>query len=436
MSPRVTLAFALVLAAGCGHRGNPLPPLRKTPPPLAGFRLAQRGDTLEVAVTAPRASVDGVAYEEVTVEFLYGEGQIDLQKGGSRRAVRTEGGRHVVETLPLPAPGTLVRAAARAVSGSAVGPRTLIQALVAQAPLEAPRELKAEMLGGGVALAWQGQVPEAVPPPVLAPPPGPGLPGLPGQTPSTPGAPAATPGAPPTTRAATPPAPSPVTPPTVPPAAPQTIPPATPPAPPPETPPAGRPTGPGGTPAPASAAAGAVEAGTQPAAGPEALKAPASGFFIYRRIGDGPFAGPLLDAPLEERTHTDTAAPLGTSTCYVVRAVGSVMPLIESAPSNEACVDVRDIAAPATPAGLAILPHENGLEVLWSPSPEPDLAGYRLYRRAGKGAAEKLAELPPDKTSFLDATAKKGLVYRYSLSAFDQAGNESTPSAAAEGTLP
>jgi fibronectin type 3 domain-containing protein len=140
--------------------------------------------------------------------------------------------------------------------------------------------------------------------------------------------------------------------------------------------------------------------------------------------------------PLEERAHTDTAAPLGATACYVVRAVASVRPLIESAPSNESCVGVRDIAAPVTPAGLAILPRENGLEVLWSPSPEPDLAGYRLYRAAGEGTLEKLAELPPGKTGFLDESAQKGVVYRYSLSAFDQAGNESPPSPAVEGTLP
>jgi hypothetical protein len=425
MNARTSLLLALAVTPGCGHRGDPLPPLRKTPPALQEFRLAQRGDTLEVSAAAPRASVDGVRYEEVTVEFLYGEGEVDLMKAGSRRAVRTEGGRRVVETLPLPAPGKLVRAAARAAFGRDAGPRTLIQALVAQPLLEAPRELRAELVGGGVALAWQGEQPKAVPPPVLAPPSGPRLPGFPGATPS----PA---GAVPATAAAAPP----TTPPTEAPATPPAALPATPPVAPPETLPAARSAEPGGKPAPGATARPAGEKGPEPTAGPEAPKAPASGFFIYRRTGDGPFAGPLLEVPLEERAHTDTAAPLGATACYVVRAVASVRPLIESAPSNESCVGVRDIAAPVTPAGLAILPRENGLEVLWSPSPEPDLAGYRLYRAAGEGTLEKLAELPPGKTGFLDESAQKGVVYRYSLSAFDQAGNESPPSPAVEGTLP
>ena len=43
------LAAACVAASlACGHRGDPLPPLRHTPPGLAEFRLAQRGDALEV----------------------------------------------------------------------------------------------------------------------------------------------------------------------------------------------------------------------------------------------------------------------------------------------------------------------------------------------------------------------------------------------------
>ena len=128
--------------------------------------------------------------------------------------------------------------------------------------------------------------------------------------------------------------------------------------------------------------------------------------------------------------------PLGERVCYVVRAVASTDPLIESAPSNEACVERRDTTPPATPAGLAILPRSGGLDVLWSPSAEADLAGYRVYREASGQPRQRLAELGPDKAAFFDETAAKGATYRYTVTAFDQSGNESEPTDPVEGSLP
>jgi hypothetical protein len=115
------LLSTLALAPGCGHRGDPLPPLRRTPPPPQELRLAQRGDGLEVRATAPTASVDGVRYEALTVEFLWAEGKEDLEKAGRRRAVAAIPGATIVETLPLPSPGATVRVAARAVAGDKKG---------------------------------------------------------------------------------------------------------------------------------------------------------------------------------------------------------------------------------------------------------------------------------------------------------------------------
>jgi hypothetical protein len=385
---RATLAvFVLALALwGCGHRADPLPPLRKTPPAPGGFRLAERGDVLEISADAPRASVDGVPFQSVAIEFLHAEGHADLEKAGEKRRVTSPPGRRVSLTLPLPAPGTLVRATARAVAGRETGPKALTLALVAQPPLEPPQDLAATLTEGGVALSWKGARPVAVPPPVVTP-----------RTPLRPGAGGPARGGPatipPPTRPATPPA------------AEQALPPSS-------------------------------EAGTKPqetgAPSPPAL----GGFLVYRRVGAAPYGPPLVQKLLEEDRYDDTAAPLGTTSCYVVRAVASMDPLIESASSNEACVDVRDITAPAAPAGLAVLPRAGGLELLWTPSTEPDLAGYRVYRAVSGGPAERLAEVPPTRSAWLDATAQAGETYLYSLSAVDQAGNESPRSETVEVTRP
>jgi hypothetical protein len=332
--------------------------------------------------------VDGVAYEALTLEFLWASGRQELEKAGERRAVAAPPGRRVVETLPLPASGTIVRAAARGVAGGRRGQRTLTQTLVVQPPPDAPHDLAAVLAGNGVALSWRGARPKAP-----APPPAPA---------SAPVTPPAPPGAPPGAK-------------------------------------------PGSEAPPREAAAGSHAAkapGDAKAEAPGEARAPAAegprqrGFLVYRRLGGAAYDVPLVEEPVDERSLEDSVVPQGETACYVVRAAASTEPLVESAPSNEACVEVRDVAAPATPAGLAVLPRESALEVLWTPSVEPDLAGYRVYRAAAGGDMEKVAEPATTRASWLDETARPGIVYRYSVSAFDRAGNESPPAEPVEASLP
>ncbi len=400
MKGRVLLLGLLVFLPACGHRANPLPPRRKTPPAPADFRLAQRGDRIEFSATAPAASLDGVPYQTLGLEFLHTSRGVDLEKAGSRLSTRAAAGQRVRAELPLPAVGTLLRAAARCVVGHDKGARTLTKALVVQPPIEAPRELTATLTAEGVALAWQGTVPPAVAPPVL----GPKLPGTPRPAGTSGPAPRAGAAPAPTGSAPAPPAAEPST---------ATKPPAT-------SPPTTVGATPPGAPAPAAAAPAARQ----------------NGFFVYRRAKSGAYDAPLGEEPLEQPQLLDKTAPLAVTLCYVVRAAASSEPLIESAASNEACLERRDISPPAAPTGLAVLPRAGGLELLWSPSPEPDLAGYRVYRASGGAAAERLAELPATQASYLDATAKPGTSYQYTISGFDQAGNESPKSAPAEAILP
>jgi hypothetical protein len=161
-----------------------------------------------------------------------------------------------------------------------------------------------------------------------------------------------------------------------------------------------------------------------------------AGFFVYRRVGTESYRLPTGPQPLADRRSTDAAAPEGGKACYVVRAVASVDPLVESAPSNEACVDVRDIEPPAAPSGLAVLPRDKGLEVLWTPSVEADLAGYGVYREAKGEPRHKLADVEAGRSSWLDESASRGMDYRYTVTAVDRAGNESPEAPLVEGSLP
>ena len=358
--PGTALLTAALVAASlaCGHRGDPLPPLRHTPPGLAEFRLAQRGDALEVTLLTPAASVDGIAYERLVVEILFAQGEKDLEKAGERREVLAYARQRVVQAIALPAPGTIARAAARGIVGGEKGPRTLTMALIAQTPIAAPRELRTRLVADGVRLDWAGDLPKPVSAAVLPP----RMPGAPVQPPA-----------------------------------------------------------PDARPLPSPAVS---------------VERRVAGFHVYRRVGTESYRLPLAQEPLEEPSATDTTAPQGATACYVIRAAASVDPLVESAASNEACLEVRDIQPPAAPTGTAVLPRERGLEVLWTPSPEQDLAGYRVYREAPGEARSRVVELEAARSAWLDATARAGVVYQYDVTAIDRAGNESPRSPAVEASLP
>lgn len=372
------LAAALLVALGaCGHRGDPLPPLRHTPPALSEFRFSQRGNGLEVSVLAPGSSVDGIAYESLAIEFLSVEGPKDIEKTGRKRQVLAKPLERIVETLPLPAPGSIARAAARGIYGKDKGPRTLTMGLVVQSEVKAPGGLEVGLTEKGVHLAWTGDLPE----PVNATVQPARIPGLPS---TGPGPGPAGPTSPPTSGTA----------------------------------PAPTPTG---------AGAGAEEGGTK--IEPEK---PKSGFLVYRRVGSAAYARPLPPGLLEKRALQDAVAPRGEKVCYVVRAAASLEPLVESAASNEACLDVRDISPPAAPTGLAVVPRERGLEVVWTPSADEDVAAYRVYREGPGEPRRRLAEIPAGGSAWTDEAAKPGVAYRYSLTAVDQAGNESAATAPVE----
>ena len=142
-----------------------------------------------------------------------------------------------------------------------------------------------------------------------------------------------------------------------------------------------------------------------------------------------------MPVPLQAATFEDSAAP-GQSLCYVVRMAAATQPAIESASSNEVCVEVKDVEAPAAPSGVAALVREGAVELSWSPSSEPNLAVYRVYRARPGAAPERIAEVAPGESAYRDAAPERGVPFLYTVTAVDGAGNESPPSAPAEGSLP
>jgi hypothetical protein len=200
--------------------------------------------------------------------------------------------------------------------------------------------------------------------------------------------------------------------------------------------PAASPAAPVSPPAPGAVPAKPVMATVASMPAAPATKPPTPGFRIFRRDPIASYEAPMNPVPITTNGFEDRTAGAGPRWCYVVRAAASVDPVVESVASNEVCVDIRDVAPPAAPVGVTTVAGIEAVEVSWSPSAEPDLAGYRVYRGPEGGAPTRLAELPASQTTWRDANPGRGQLHLYTVTAFDQSGNESPPSKPAEGHLP
>jgi len=201
--------------------------------------------------------------------------------------------------------------------------------------------------------------------------------------------------------------------------------PTVPPTPVPTAPPTPRPVAP--------VAPGAILAATPV---PTPTPAPIAGYQIRRRPPTGA-AVLLSEKPIAGPPFLDETALGSGRFCYTVRRVIVAEPVIASADSPEGCVDVKDVRPPQPPVGLTAQPRNGGFELAWSPSPDADVTVYRVYRAATGTMPQKLAEKPAAERTYVDASAPaRGTAYRFTVTAVDAAGNESSPSSPAEAALP
>jgi|GEM_PF-1137419 len=86
---------------------------------------------------------------------------------------------------------------------------------------------------------------------------------------------------------------------------------------------------------------------------------------------------------------------------------------------------------PVQPVGLSASQENNYVRLEWSPNSEPDLDGYRIYRREQATRlqwSDWTLLVDVSDTTHLDTTVDVGNTYGYKVSAFDTLGNVSEPS--------
>jgi hypothetical protein len=151
-------------------------------------------------------------------------------------------------------------------------------------------------------------------------------------------------------------------------------------------------------------------------------------------LGQVPQPMSLNPAPLATTSTTDDVA-FGRPRCYAVRAQrGAVM----SELSQPTCLTPIDVFPPAAPVGIAAVPSEGGISLIWEPSTEIDLGGYLVLRQeAGDATLRQLTDLPISDVRYRDTSVQPGTRYTYSVVAVDTQlplPNTSTQSAPVEET--
>jgi hypothetical protein len=159
-------------------------------------------------------------------------------------------------------------------------------------------------------------------------------------------------------------------------------------------------------------------------------RAHGANFRVFRKTEGVDYAAV---ANVQQPEWLDANSEFGKRYAYLVQTIVTLAngKEAESELSDEKVVTPEDKFPPAVPTGLRATAAPNSIELNWERNAESDLAGYRIYRAAGDGAFEKLADvgLAP---SYSDRTAARGAKYRYAIAAFDQAGNESARTPAVE----
>lgn len=172
----------------------------------------------------------------------------------------------------------------------------------------------------------------------------------------------------------------------------------------------------------------------------EPLRSP-SRLEIYRAEAGSTVAGslPLVRLDPGAGEHVDAGARLGLTYSYVarLRAACGERTWIAGPPALIESFEYIDSFAPAAPEGLTLVVEVAGARLLWSPSRERDLAGYRVYRRIEDGEEERVATLGSQEVTWVDEDVPEGARVEYRVTAVDTAkrANESAPSTAAAGVV-
>ncbi len=154
------------------------------------------------------------------------------------------------------------------------------------------------------------------------------------------------------------------------------------------------------------------------------------GYNVYRSSATDEAPVLLNGPPVRATEYLDETVGMGRRYTYRVRGLlADGRPRRETADSKSASVDAVDRFPPARPRGLVAVQEGPAIRLFWDPSPERDIAGYRLSRSVDEGPFVSIGDDPLERPLYLDQEVRAGQRLRYRVTALDGADppNESPP---------
>jgi hypothetical protein len=156
-----------------------------------------------------------------------------------------------------------------------------------------------------------------------------------------------------------------------------------------------------------------------------------AGYRLYRRTADEDWVR-LTPEPVAAPAFQDVAVLNDVEYRYKIRAVVRAGPdFLESQDSPAQAAQPEKRTPPPPVLNLVAVQGEKGVELRWDPSPAPDVAGYKIYRRRqGEVEVRLLTPKAVPRPAYLDEQTERGRVYHYYITAVDDSrrANESLPS--------
>lgn len=158
---------------------------------------------------------------------------------------------------------------------------------------------------------------------------------------------------------------------------------------------------------------------------------PVSPYHVYREEAGSPGPVRITRFPVQGTRYVDLNVQNERRYRYTVRAVAGEGPSArESEPAGPAEAFPEDRTPPGPPRGLTAVREGDAIRLRWAVSPEPDLLGYRVYRRVLPDGRRVLLTAEPTPEPDYQDRPPSGLV-AYTVTAVDRSRkrNESAPSA-------